>query len=87
MPAASRALNSIGLLVVVSALFSNDCINAGTSLTLGLSSGDSVDLLVKTLRTLPSLPSIGTLVAEKDFDFFNGLAAGLRVGEEELDGT
>ena len=87
MSTISWALDNIGLFVVVSALFSDDCINAGTGLTLGLSSGDSIDLLVKTLRTHPSLPSIGTLIAEKNLNFFNGLAASLGIGEEELDGA
>ena len=81
----TEQLNSVSLLVVLEAVLRNSCFNAGTGLTLRLSIGNSVNLLVETVRTLLSPPGMRSIVAEKDLNFFNSLAAGLRIGEPELE--
>ena len=77
--------SNISLLIMLSSLLGLDCINAGTSLALSLRSGDVVNLVLQTLRSLPGLPGMGTFGTEKGFDLLDRLAAGLGVGEPELE--
>lgn len=70
------------LLVVVSALFSLDCVNTGTSLAFSL--GNVVNIVLQTLRPLLGCPGVRALATEKHFNLLDGLATGLRVGEEKL---
>lgn len=66
------------------AVLCNNLLKTFTSLILGLGSSNSVDFLVKALGTLLSFPGVRTLVAKENFNFLNGLAASLGVGEPEL---
>lgn len=62
----------------------NHLLNAFTGLILCLGISNSVNLLIKALGALSSLPGARTLVAKENFDFLNGLAASFRIGKPEL---
>lgn len=69
---------------MVSALFSLDCVNTGTSLAFSLGSSNVVNLVLQTLRPLLGCPGMRAFATEKRFNLLDGFAAGLRVGEEKL---